>query len=281
MVISTLIAKALSLAAKEAVKSSAGIAVKESYNGVKSLLSKRFGGKVALEAIERNPESEENKKQLEESLKSVGADKDSEFLEVIKSLIEVLKQNVPSVEINGLNIETLGGAIGNLTTGDNVSGQSNVVTKYGDTITSQNLSQIALKAMESLALKDARIIELEAKAQLTYEERKQLELLLTEVPSLRKSLQESDEIKVQLEKDKQELEKHFKGDKDKSELKKKALEEIELGDYDKAEVHLKEAAENHIKEASDTYFQIGNIKKMQLNYLGCLTKTLSTLSFTK
>ncbi len=263
----TAIVLALKLGAKEGLKDTSKEAIKDSYKSVKNFLAKKFGNKVSLEAIEKNPESDEDQKQLEDSLNAVEAEKDNQFLEIVQSLINVIKEQVPNVNIKGINIY---GDANSLTTRDSFNAEKmTIIQNSGDNV-SQFLPQAVLIAMQSLAEKDKRINELEAKVQLTFEERKQLKNLTESVRILKKSLQESNEGKKQLEKDKQELEKHLTAEKDKSLLKNQALIEIDSGDYEKAEIHLKEAAKKSITESAETFYQLGKVKKLQLDYSASL-----------
>jgi len=94
----------------------------------------------------------------------------------------------------------------------------------------------------------------------------QLEKLLSEKEAISKQLLHSEEIIKQQAKDKESLEQQLILQKDKDELKAKALIAVEEGDYAKAEEYLKESAKTSIEEVASTFYELANIKKLQFQY---------------
>ena len=87
----SIIVAGLVAGASEAVKETAGTAVKEAYTGLKNLIKSRFADDpaavTALEAHEKDPDTWE--KPLRKSLAEVEPENDPELLDHAKSLLEV------------------------------------------------------------------------------------------------------------------------------------------------------------------------------------------------
>ncbi len=69
--------------------------VKDAYEGLKSVLVKKFGGESEIvataEGLEKNPDSAGRKETLKEEIASSGADADAEVLAAAQTLIEAIK----------------------------------------------------------------------------------------------------------------------------------------------------------------------------------------------
>jgi hypothetical protein len=100
----TTLVTALTAGATAALKPTAESAVKDTYNGLKDFLKRKFGGKVALDRVEEKPSSEMEQKALAENLAQVGADKDKALFDEVEKLIAALKEHAPDTKVNGINI---------------------------------------------------------------------------------------------------------------------------------------------------------------------------------
>ena len=95
--ITTTILAALAAGAAAAAKDTAGSAIKDAYQGLKSLIQRRFAGKpsadVALVEHEKKPETW--KEPLKEALTESGADKDQEIVQQAQMLLKLLGDAKP------------------------------------------------------------------------------------------------------------------------------------------------------------------------------------------
>lgn len=91
-VTTTTILTVLLAAGKEVAKK----AIKDAYEGFKSLLIRKLGGKAdvegALMQVEKNPDSEARHAVLKEDLAKAGAAQDAEVVQEARALLELLKQ---------------------------------------------------------------------------------------------------------------------------------------------------------------------------------------------
>ena len=101
----TLIVTALSAGAAAATKSTVKSVVKDSYEGIKAFIKRKFQGKVSVEDLERNPNSENKRGSLKEDLESVKAEDDTELFQLAKQLIEAIKEHAPETDVSGVNLE--------------------------------------------------------------------------------------------------------------------------------------------------------------------------------
>lgn len=89
----TLILMALAAGAATGVKDAAGAAVKDSYNGLKTLIQRKFAGKpsaeLALTEHEKKPDIW--KAPLEEALKETGTDQDQEIIAAAQKLMTLVQ----------------------------------------------------------------------------------------------------------------------------------------------------------------------------------------------
>jgi hypothetical protein len=81
-----LVAQALASGAAAGLKDSAAKAVKDSYAGLKRLITGRYQG-VDVSALEKKPDSEAKRASLAEDLREAGADQDAELLEAARQLL--------------------------------------------------------------------------------------------------------------------------------------------------------------------------------------------------
>ena len=87
----SLIVAALAAGASTALKDTAGEAVKDAYNGLKSLLKKKLGDKQAAQvAVEKHEEAPEVwEKPLEDELKKSGVAEDEELVKAAQSVMQL------------------------------------------------------------------------------------------------------------------------------------------------------------------------------------------------
>lgn len=120
-------------------------AVVDAYNGVKSLIVKKFGKesqlKKAVDALEERPDSESRKGMVKEEVEAAKAHEDADLLAAAKTLLaalEKLEQQRPGV--TGLNYEQIRTAfisIGTVTV--KTEGQMNVLNMK-DVVATQGIS---------------------------------------------------------------------------------------------------------------------------------------------
>ncbi|MGW1887392.1 hypothetical protein [Streptomyces sp. NPDC001970] len=105
----TVIVSAIALGAVAGVQESAAGAVRDAYQGLKRLISERYGSAVDVIPVERRPESEAKRASLEEDLTAAGAAEDAELLDAARHLIEQVKNHqstaAPAVGIDLERIE--------------------------------------------------------------------------------------------------------------------------------------------------------------------------------
>ena len=114
----SLIVSALAAGAVAAAQETAGSVVKDTYNGLKELIKRKFGGKpeaeVALakhEAEATDPRKEGKPKvwegPLKEALSETGADKDEEVARLAAELLEHVREGVAAGKYN-ISAEKIG-----------------------------------------------------------------------------------------------------------------------------------------------------------------------------
>lgn len=101
----TLIVSSLAAGAVASAKSTVESIVKDSYEGIKLFIKKKFGNKVAVEEMEKNPNSESKRGSLKEDLESANAGNDPELISLAKQLIEAINKHAPETKVAGVNIE--------------------------------------------------------------------------------------------------------------------------------------------------------------------------------
>lgn len=109
----TLIVTALATGAAAALKPAAEDAIKVGYEGLKSLLQRKFG-QVELKALEQKPESKPKRDSVAEDLTAVGADQDREVLGAAQALLQLIGSCSPQTAAAiGVDLELVrvGGSI--------------------------------------------------------------------------------------------------------------------------------------------------------------------------
>ena len=94
----TMIVSAIAAGAATGLKPLAEKVISDAYEGVKSLIQRKYS-KVgqALTVLESKPESESKRASLQEDLAGTGAAEDTELLDKIKVLIEALENHKPEI----------------------------------------------------------------------------------------------------------------------------------------------------------------------------------------
>ena len=90
----TIVVAAIALGAQEGVRDTAKQLVKDTYAGLKRMISDRYKG-VDPTAVENKPSSEHKRASLEADLKDAGADSDAELLAAAKAVIEAVRADNP------------------------------------------------------------------------------------------------------------------------------------------------------------------------------------------
>jgi hypothetical protein len=89
----TLIVTAVTAGAVAASKDVAAQAVKDSYAALKALLVRKFGQKVDVAALEKDPDSEARQGVLKEELETARAAQDADLVQQAQALLDLLKQH--------------------------------------------------------------------------------------------------------------------------------------------------------------------------------------------
>jgi tetratricopeptide (TPR) repeat protein len=122
-----------------------------------------------------------------------------------------------------------------------------------------------LTLVRLLGEKEERIKELEGLLQAT-SGNTEVQQLTTEIDAIRAQLTQSEELHQQQAADKAALEQQLASQKDNDQLKAQALEALEKGDYAAAETLLRESANDSITDAAATFYELGKLKRLQLQY---------------
>jgi hypothetical protein len=132
----SMIVTALVAGAVAATKDVATQAVKDGYEGLKTLIVRKFGEKAdvvnALENVEKKPDSEARKAVLKEELETAGASQDAEVVQKAQALLDLLKEHglAYHAEVHGSGAIAAGArgvAAGRDIRGRVITGDSNVV----------------------------------------------------------------------------------------------------------------------------------------------------------
>jgi hypothetical protein len=103
----SIIVVAIALGAQEGIRATVASAVKDTYAGLKRLISDRYKG-VDPTAVETKPSSDAKRASLEEDLKDAGADSDAELLAAAKAVIEAVRADNPQAgEPIGVDLEKI------------------------------------------------------------------------------------------------------------------------------------------------------------------------------
>lgn len=126
----TIIATALALGATAGIKSVAEQAVRDCYEGLKSLIKARYSS-VAIDLLEQKPESVKRRKVVEEDLADAGADQDEEVLLKAKALLDALASSTSNdVLVSGVELKDIKAA--SLTLADIIATGTGVKIKGGE-----------------------------------------------------------------------------------------------------------------------------------------------------
>jgi len=111
-----MILTALASGAAAVAKDTGGAAVKDTYNGLKSLIKKKFGGNAMAEGtLDQHAEDAETwEKPLQKALASEGADSDNAILEAAQKLMDQLSGERQPGQTN-ITIKNSPGAMGQVT----------------------------------------------------------------------------------------------------------------------------------------------------------------------
>lgn len=111
----TIIVTALAAGAVAASKDVATQAIKDAYTGLKALIARKFSGNsdvaIALEQVEKKPDSEGRKATLAEELTAAEADQDAELVKQAQALLNLLKKHEPNLAATYTATLTGSGAI--------------------------------------------------------------------------------------------------------------------------------------------------------------------------
>ncbi len=98
-----IIIAALIAGATAAAKDTAGVAVKDAYNGLKELIKKKFGDKTdlvdAVDKLEKKPDSEARKATVKEEIETAKVNDDPEILKLAQDLLDKVKEQPGGQEI--------------------------------------------------------------------------------------------------------------------------------------------------------------------------------------
>lgn len=116
----TVIISALVAGATEALKGTAGQAVKDVYAELKTLIQRRFAGNQTAKDIleEFNQDPEGYKGALQSQLKKADVAQDQEVLDAAKRLKEAITAAGPKVSASGERAAAAGGDMSGVATGD-------------------------------------------------------------------------------------------------------------------------------------------------------------------
>ena len=124
----------------------AGQIVKDAYNGLKGVLTRKLGGNAEIDSLEKSPSSNSRQETLKEELQRTNAVQDQEVLTKVNELIEKLKAvNAPaaaglttitntSTNNSGINIQgsTVSGGVTQSNTTNNATNSSSGAIAQGD-----------------------------------------------------------------------------------------------------------------------------------------------------
>jgi hypothetical protein len=86
----TIIVTALATGAASGLKPAAERVIKEAYDGIKTLIQRKYGG-VDVAALEKKPDSKAKQDSVAEDLTNAGAAEDGELLDRAKALIDAIE----------------------------------------------------------------------------------------------------------------------------------------------------------------------------------------------
>jgi hypothetical protein len=135
------IVTAIVAGAAVAAKDTAAQAVKDAYEGLKTLIKRKFGGEpnagdldAAMRQVEKKPEDQSRQNVLKDELQAAKVDQDADVIKLAQALVEVVRQREPAamqnvhVSVTGSGAAAVGpgaqavGAGGVLVGGSNTGG---------------------------------------------------------------------------------------------------------------------------------------------------------------
>ena len=110
--ITTIIATAIAMGAADGIKPTVSKAIKDSYEGLKKIISDRYGNNDdvvdAVEYVAKKPEAEKRRGSLSDALEEAGADKDEALIAAAKLVHETVQTHAPELpESIGVDIGVL------------------------------------------------------------------------------------------------------------------------------------------------------------------------------
>jgi len=103
----TIVVAAIALGAQEGVRETVAAAVKDTYAGLKRLITDRYKG-VDPTAVENKPSSDAKRASLQEDLKDAGAEQDADLLAAAKAVIEAVRADNPEAgDAIGVDLERI------------------------------------------------------------------------------------------------------------------------------------------------------------------------------
>lgn len=103
----TIVVAAIALGAQEGVRETVAAAVKDTYAGLKRVITDRYKG-VDPSAVENKPSSDAKRASLQEDLKDAGAEQDADLLAAAKAVIEAVRADNPQAgDLIGVDLERI------------------------------------------------------------------------------------------------------------------------------------------------------------------------------
>jgi hypothetical protein len=133
----SLIVAALVAGAVASVKDVAAEAVKDAYQGLKTLIKDRYK-KVNVETLENNPEDEARQKIIQEDLTAANVTSDPELLEKAQTVLDEVKKNDPETA-NSVYLNLRGAKVKILDVGGMTATDGSTVTLDAEKIESDQI----------------------------------------------------------------------------------------------------------------------------------------------
>jgi hypothetical protein len=91
----SIIVIALATGAAAGLKPTAESAIKDAYEGIKTLIRRRYGREEEIDLLEKDPASKNRQGILKEELQKTEADKDEELLRQAQALLDAVQKHSP------------------------------------------------------------------------------------------------------------------------------------------------------------------------------------------
>lgn len=131
-----------------ALKDTASQAVKDAYQGLKTLIKKKYA-QVDLEKLEKKPDSKKRQDVVQEELQRTGAEQDPDIVAKVQELIATIEAHPQ--DIVGVDLENVKAA--NLRLHDTASSGSGVKVKEGEFSGDIEISGVRAGTQEGLSQK--------------------------------------------------------------------------------------------------------------------------------